>query len=323
VRRKRFQRGCVRKVKHGRRLVWIGKYYENGEGRTKVLGRCADMTEGAAWAELQEYLRPVNEKAGRPQGLPTNFKTYVLNVFLGQRRKKWKDSTDKTTTERYETHLFPAFEHCELKELTREPLQQFLDERARSGLSKSVVSHLRWDLNAIFKMAADDALVQGNPAGSLVTPKSAKTAPKRTLTMEEVQTALTALDLRERVVVLLAVLVGLRPGEILALRWGRVDWEMIQVAERVYRGLLDDPKSERGKRQAAVPPDLAADIMRWHEISGNTKPDDLVFPSECGTFLSRDNFLRRNIQKKLATVGLRWVNFQVLRRTQASVVSNK
>ena len=223
VRRKRFQRGCVRKVKHGRRLVWIGKYYENGEGRTKVLGRCADMTEGAAWAELQEYLRPVNEKAGRPQGLPTNFKTYVLSVFLGQRRKKWKDSTDKTTTERYETHLFPAFEHCELKELTREPLQQFLDERARSGLSKSVVSHLRWDLNAIFKMAADDALVQGNPAGSLVTPKSAKTAPKRTLTMEEVQTALTALDLRERVVVLLAVLVGLHPGEILALRWGRVD----------------------------------------------------------------------------------------------------
>jgi integrase len=319
VRRKRFQRGCVRKVKHGRRLVWIGKYYENGEGRTKVLGRCADMTEGAAWAELQEYLRPVNEKAGRPQGLPTNFKTYVLNVFLGQRRKKWKDSTDKTTTERYETHLFPAFEHCELKELTREPLQQFLDERARSGLSKSVVSHLRWDLNAIFKMAADDALVQGNPAGSLVTPKSAKTAPKRTLTMEEVQTALTALDLRERVVVLLAVLVGLRPGEILALRWGRVDWEMIQVAERVYRGLLDDPKSERGKRQAAVPPDLAADIMRWHEISGNTKPDDLVFPSERGTFLSRDNFLRRNIQKKLATVGLGWVNFQVLRRTQASL----
>ena len=146
---------------------------------------------------MQEYLRPVNEKAGRPHGLPTNFKTYVLNVFLGQRRKKWKDSTDKTTTERYETHLFPAFEHCELKDLTREPLQQFLDERARSGLSKSVVSHLRWDLNAIFKMAVDDALVQGNPAGSLVTPKSAKNSSEAPLTMHEVQAALTVWDLRE------------------------------------------------------------------------------------------------------------------------------
>ena len=44
-----------------------------------------------------------------------------------------------------------------------------------------------------------------------------------------------------------------------------------------------------------------------------------MFPSERGTFLSRDNFLRRNIQKKLEKVGLGWVNFQVLRRTQASL----
>ena len=35
--------------------------------------------------------------------------------------------------------------------------------------------------------------------------------------------------------------------------------------------------------------------------------------------MSRDNFLRRNIQNKLGTVGLGWVNFQVLRRTQASL----
>ena len=45
----------------------------------------------------------------------------------------------------------------------------------------------------------------------------------------------------------------------------------------------------------------------------------MVFPSERGTFLSRDNFLRRDIQKKLAPAGLHWVNFQVLRRTQASL----
>jgi integrase len=35
--------------------------------------------------------------------------------------------------------------------------------------------------------------------------------------------------------------------------------------------------------------------------------------------MSRDNFLRRNFQNKLEKVGLAWVNFQVLRRTQASL----
>lgn len=319
MRRKRFQRGCVRKVKHGRRWVWIGKYYENGEGRTRVLGHCSETTEGAAWARLQECLRPLNENAGRRQGLPTNFKVYVQNVYLRQRRKKWKDSTDKTTTERFDAHLFPAFESYDLSDLNRDRLQEFLDGKARSGLSNSVVGHLRWDLSAIFKMAGDDALVEGNPAGSLVIPKTAKCTPKRTMTKAEIQLALTQFDLRERVVFLLAVLVGMRPGEILALRWGRVSSEMIEVAERVYRGLLDDPKTDRGRREAALPPDLAADLESWRGISGESGPGALVFPSERGTFLSRDNFLRRNVQKKLAKVGLGWVNFQILRRTQASL----
>jgi len=318
VRRKRFQRGCVRKVKHGRRWVWLGKYREDGIGRTKVLGHCAELTEGGAWAKLQEYLLPLNEKAGQRQALPTNFRAYVSNVYLPQRRKKWKDSTDQTTTERIQKHLLRAFESFELSDLTRDRLQKFLDQKART-LSRSVVSHLRWDLNAIFKMAADDAIIQGNPAGSLVTPKEAKTATKRTMTKEQVWSALSVLDLREKIIFLLAVLVGMRPGEILALRWGRIDSEMIDVAQRVYRGLPDDPKTERGKRQAALPPDLARDIEDWRDISADASPDALVFPSERGTFLSRDNFLRRNIQAKLADIGLGWVNFQVLRRTQASL----
>lgn len=44
-----------------------------------------------------------------------------------------------------------------------------------------------------------------------------------------------------------------------------------------------------------------------------------MFPSERGTSLSRDNPLRRNLQKKLEKISLGWVNFQVLRRTQASL----
>lgn len=131
--------------------------------------------------------------------------------------------------------------------------------------------------------------------------------------------ALSVLDVRERIVFLLAVLVGLRPGEIFTLRWSKVDEQMVEIAQRVYRGLPDDPKSERGKRRAALPPDLASELERWREISEDTSPDALVFPSEKGTYLSRDNFLRRNFQGKLEQIGLGWVNFQVLRRTQASL----
>jgi|SRR5215469_7355471 len=168
-------------------------------------------------------------------------------------------------------------------------------------------------------MAANDGLIQGNPAGSLVTPKEAKTYEKRNMTKEEIHFALSVLDLRERIIFLFAVLVGMRPGEIFALRWSRVAPDMVNIMERVYRGLPSDPKSERGKRLAAVPPDLASDIEQWRDVAIDLSPESLVFPSEHGTFLSRGNFLRWNIQSKLKKIGLGWVNFQMLRRTQVSL----
>jgi site-specific recombinase XerD len=93
--------------------------------------------------------------------------------------------------------LVPAFDGRQLRDLTRDQLRRFLDGKSK-GLSKSVVSHLRWDLNAVFKMAANDGLIQGNPAGSLVAPKEAKTFEKRTMTKEEIHLALSILDLRGR-----------------------------------------------------------------------------------------------------------------------------
>jgi integrase len=168
-------------------------------------------------------------------------------------------------------------------------------------------------------MAAEDALVKGNPAGSLVTPKEAKRHQKRNMTKEQYNLGLSVLDVRERLIYRLAGLVAMRPGEIFALRWARIKCSIAEIVERVYRGSRGDPKTDRIRREAAIPPELAADIDTWRTLCVDVSDDALVFPSERGTFLSRDNFLRRNIKAKLAPVGLRWVNFQVLRRTQASL----
>jgi len=64
MRRKRFQHGSLRKIKLGRQWKWVGKWYENREPKSKVLGACAHMTEGAAWTELNRILEPLNRNAG-------------------------------------------------------------------------------------------------------------------------------------------------------------------------------------------------------------------------------------------------------------------
>jgi integrase len=56
----------------------------------------------------------------------------------------------------------------------------------------------------------------------------------------------------------------------------------------------------------------------------NTRPDAWVFPSETGkTPLRTDNLWHRYTGPKLKAAGLDWINFQVLRRSCSSIMSDQ
>jgi hypothetical protein len=88
----------------------------------------------------------------------------------------------------------------------------------QEALSFSVVDHLRWDLKQIFDMAVAEGHMRLNPALLLFTPKDAKKPIRRAMTIEEVQICFGALNQRERLIAKLAILAGMRPGEIFALK---------------------------------------------------------------------------------------------------------
>ena len=54
----------------------------------------------------------------------------------------------------------------------------------------------------------------------------------------------------------------------------------LHITRRVYRGVIDTPKSTRGTRVAALSASLVADLNEWRTLSLNTNPDDWIFPSE-------------------------------------------
>jgi hypothetical protein len=66
--------------------------------------------------------------------------------------------------------LIPEFGKDLLQAIRREELQDFLDRKALE-LSFSPVSHLRWFLNGIYKLAMSDGLVLNNPAAELRIPR--------------------------------------------------------------------------------------------------------------------------------------------------------
>lgn len=130
--------------------------------------------------------------------------------------------------------------------------------------------------------------------------------------------ARTVLSLREQVIVRLATLSGMRPGEILALKLRDFRGAQMIVERRLYRFNLDDPKNTRSKRKVALSTGTREALEAWMEQAFITEPDQWLFPSERYTPLTRDNLWRRQLEPKLATVGLEWANFQVMRRTYAT-----
>ncbi len=315
--RQRFQNGCVRKSKDGR--YWVGQWREDGRLRSRVLGKVSNMTKSKAREKLAAIVKPINERAANVVDKDVTTKDFVEKEYLPFYKRKWKESTAMTNEDRVNHHIVTDFGNRELRSLTRDDLQRFLD--SKSSLSFSTVDHLRWDLKQIFDMAVAEGLLRLHPALILFTPRQCARPEHRNLSLKEVKQICGALNLRERLIVKLAVLAGLRPGEIFGLKRGRIDATSAAIEQRVYRGIIDTPKTQKSKRLAAVSSGLSRDLDEWLSRDPDGRSEDWLFPSEkVTTPLAKDNAMLRYIRPALKTIGFDWVDFHVLRRTHSSLM---
>jgi integrase len=315
--RPRFQKGSVSKV-CGK---WTGRYRDAQDSRKSVILDGA-KTKSDALRKLAEILVPINQERmtatigpAMPLGVFTN------RIYLPFKRRQWKKSTAQTTDQRIRQHIIEGeIGALPLKDLDRHQLQRFLD--SKQLLSHSIVNHLRWDLHAICRMATEDGLMARDISGSLFTPDTAPTAERKILTREQIVLIMATLGLRERLFARFALFAGMRPGEIIALRWNSFEAALARIDQRVYRGESDRPKGRRGRnttRVAALSSGLLEDLARWRELSKRSDTA-YVFPSSTmETPAQYGKILHENIQPALKSVGLEWVTFQVMRRTWSSL----
>ena len=306
----RYSAGYVRK-QNGR---WFGAWYTQGKRTSKSLGLVKDLTKGEAREKLAELI-----KASKAATETTLFGPFVQGPFFDFYSRKWKHSTADKNVNRVNVHLVAAFGRRELSSFRRDELQDLLDAKAKE-FSFSLVNHIRWDLKQIFDMAVAEGLIRLNPAILLYTPKQAARPTRMVLNVLQVSRVLSALPVRERLIAKLAILAGMRPGEIFALRMGDIGETFAEVRQRVYEGVLDTPKSDRGNRKAALADGLLKELCDWRETCPDRNQAAYVFPSERGTPLSKHNVWRRYMQPRLKKVGLEWCNFQVMRRTHATLM---
>ena len=113
----------------------------------------------------------------------------------------------------------------------------------------------------------------------------------------------------------------MRPGEIFGLQWSSWRGDHFQIEGTAWRGSLRPGKAKtKGSKAPVTVPNLLVPLLQmWREQHAGASPDALMFPSEKGTPMRPENWLRRRVRPTAKAIGISVpVNFQVLWRTFAT-----
>lgn len=201
-------------------------------------------------------------------------------------------------------------------------------------LSARTVGHAHRVLHRALALAFKSELVTRNIADAIAPPKVEETEVT-TLKADQVGVVLAALEGHSlRPIAILALSIGARRGEILALTWGNIDLDagMLRIErslEQTRAGLkFKPPKTKRGRRLVALPP-IAVEALRAHRrqqlelrlVLGQGKGDGdaLVFSTFDGKPIPPNN-LSRDWWRFVKTRGLPAVSFHALRHSHVSAL---
>jgi integrase len=237
----------------------------------------------------------------------------------------YKHSTQKNHRHILEKHLLPRFGDKAMTEITRQEVQAYVAHLVSNGYAPRTTDHIHDVLSAVLRTAVKWGHLQDNPAHGVDLPALTNVRPKWALTIAQASALLEALPAMPKTMVGVALLSGLRRGELFALRWRDLDEERqcLIVREAVYEGRFGTPKTAAGVRQIPLSEAAMKLIVDWRGRVKRSEGEDLVFSTWSGKPISPNNVVRRWIVPACETLGLERVTWLTLRRTYSSWAHEK
>ena len=147
-------------------------------------------------------------------------------------------------------------------------------------LARSTCAKIRNVMSVLFNHGLRHELLDRNPVRWVRQSAKRKKIPA-VLEIKEVQLLLDALDVRERTMVLLDVVTGLRASELFGLKWTDVDFinNEIRVTRSIVLQVVGPCKTEASQKPVPLDPFLARTLRTWRAHTKYKAASDWVFAS--------------------------------------------
>ncbi len=171
------------------------------------------------------------------------------------------------------TYIIPVLGDIQVQKLTPQQVQSLYTKLGERNLSSKTINSVHGVLHKALNNAVRWNLVSRNVC-DLVSPPRIVKRQMKPLTLDQAHKLLEAAKgHRFEVLLMLAVVTGMRRGELLALRWSDVDLERhtLLVSHTVDyiapHGYVEtEPKTQSGKRQIVLPA-FMVEMLKVHRVN--------------------------------------------------------
>ena len=325
-----YQNGCLF-VRGKRRKMWVARWREDvvlADGsasrvmRSVVLGPVSEIAgRREARRLLDAHLSPINQGQYRPEATML-FSKFVSECFEPGVLPTLKFATQEVYSALLRKHLTPRFGDQRLCDITRIEVQHYVLEKLKQGFAWETANHLRNLMSKVLGTAVSWDYLVDNIVRGVKMPERFLKRSHQFLSVDEARRLIAACTEPTRTIVLLAIMTGLRIGEILALRWKRIDFisKTLVVAETCYLGRFGTPKTRASRREVPLSPAVVEALKAHFSISAHGNAEGLVFSTRTGGPLASNNLRNRGLRSACKRAGLPKLSWHSLRHTHGTLL---
>ena len=285
------------------------------------------LPAGTTLTRAKELLRETEDQLDRGIYLPEKRTPSFAEVSADWIEHK-RANIRQSTCHMYGVHLrlhLARLNSMKINRITIETVERFTAKRLKDGMNLTTLRKVLVTLNQVMGFAVRRRYIDHNPVRDAEKPRDRGQVEKRhvrVLSHKEVKALVESEpNPKYRTLFMLAVLSGLRQGELMGLKWTDIDWFNGQVGvERTFNnGAWYKPKSATSRRRVNLGPAMMEALKAWHKACPESALN-LVFPNEAGNPLDHWHLIGRYFLPALKRAGIDRVRFHDLRHTFASLL---